>query len=126
MKIIDLNDRIIFVNTIISTYEEMKEDKYHQRYYNYYVQTTNGKYHISKEKYDEINKYLLSLNDEVEIIEEEKKIPKKLDRLIGYDVRLFEDLREYVEITTNDLFGKTNKIIDTLNQLIDYLNSKGK
>lgn len=66
------------------------------------------------------------LNNEVEILEEEKKIPEKLDHLIGYDIRQFDDLKEYVEITTNDLFGKVNKIIDTLNQVLDYLNSKGE
>jgi hypothetical protein len=67
-----------------------------------------------------------NLNDEVEIIEEEKKIPEKLDHLIGYDIQQFDDLKEYVEITTNDLFGKINKVIDTLNQLSDYLKSKGE
>ena len=66
------------------------------------------------------------LNDEVEIIEEEKKIPEKLDHLIGYDIQQFDDLKEYVEITTNDLFGEVNKVIDTLNQLSDYLKSKGE
>ena len=66
-----------------------------------------------------------NLNKEVEILEEPKGIPEKLDHLIGYDIRQFDDLKEYVEITTNDLFGKVNKIIDTLNQLLDYLESKG-
>jgi hypothetical protein len=56
---------------------------------------------------------------------EEKKIPEKLDPLIGYDIQQFDDLKEYVEITTNDLFGKVNKVIDTLNRLSDYLKSKG-
>ena len=65
------------------------------------------------------------LNDEVEILEE-KKILEKLDHLIGYDIQQFDDLKEYVEITTNDLFGKINKVIDTLDNLIDYLKSKGE
>ena len=56
------------------------------------------------------------LNETVEILEEPKGIPEKLDHLIGYDIQQFDDLKEYVEITTNDLFGKVNKIIDTLNQ----------
>ena len=61
------------------------------------------------------------LNDKVEIIEEDNKI-EKTDHLIGYDIRQFEDLREYVEITTDDLYGKTNKIIDKINELIDEVN----
>ena len=64
--------------------------------------------------------------DEVEILEEPKGIPEKIDHLIGYDIRQFDDLKEYVEITTNDLFGKVNKITDILNQVLDYLESKGE
>jgi hypothetical protein len=66
------------------------------------------------------------LNDEVEVIEdkpEDKKI-EKLDYLIGYNIQQFKDLREYVEITTNDLFGKTNKIVDKINEIIDKMNEK--
>lgn len=66
------------------------------------------------------------LNEEIEIPEEPKEIPEKLDHLIGYDIRQFDDLKEYVEITTNDLFGEVNRIIDTLNQVLDYLESKGE
>jgi len=73
-----------------------------------------------------LEQLVIELNDTVEIIEEEKKIPEKLDHLIGYDIQQFDDLKEYVEITTNDLFGEVNKVIDTLNQLIDYLKSKGE
>ena len=58
--------------------------------------------------------------------EEPKGIPEKIDHLIGYDIRQFDDLKECVEITTNDLFGKVNKITDILNQVLDYLESKGK
>lgn len=49
------------------------------------------------------------LNDEVEILEEEKKIPKKLnkDRYIGTDLSV-ED----------DMFNK-------INEIIDYLENKG-
>ena len=63
------------------------------------------------------NSAITHLYDEVEIIEEDKKIPEKLDHLIGYDIHQFDDLKEYVEITTNDLFGKINNIIDTLNEM---------
>lgn len=69
------------------------------------------------------------LNDEIEIldkIEEEKKIPEKEDELIYYNIQDFDDLKEYVEITTNDVFGKINKIINKQNEIIDYLKSKGE
>ena len=59
-------------------------------------------------------------------VKEPKGILEKLDHLIGYDIQQFDDLKEYVEIATNDLFGKVNKIIDTLNQVLDYLKSKGE
>ena len=64
--------------------------------------------------------------DKLAYSEEEKKIPEKIDNLIGYDIQQFDDLKEYVEITTNDLFGKVNKVIDKVNQVIDYLKSKGE
>ena len=68
----------------------------------------------------------ITITKHKEILEEEKKIPEKIDHLIGYDIQQFDDLKEYVEITTNDLFGKINKVIDTLDNLIDYLKSKGE
>ena len=68
-----------------------------------------------------------NLNSEIEIIKdkpiEDKKI-EKLDYLIGYNIQLFDDLKEYVEITTNDLFRKTNKIINKINEIIDRLNGE--
>lgn len=70
-----------------------------------------------------------NLNDEVEILEEEKKIPEKEDELIRYNIQEFDDLKEFVEITTNDVFGKINKIINKQNKIIDYLDyfkSKGE
>ena len=97
-------------------YNELEKDYYEGMGYDY--------------EYLLANTSVKGLDDKIEIIEdtpkEEKKIPEKLDHLIEYDIRLFDDLREYVEIETNDLFGKVNKIIDTLNQLSDYLKSKGE
>ena len=69
-----------------------------------------------------------NLTDEVEIIEE-KRIPEKEDELIGYNIQDFDNLKEFVEITTNDVFGKINKIINKQNKIIDYLDylkSKGE
>ena len=64
------------------------------------------------------------LNDEVEIIEEDKKIErieedKKISNLIYYNRCDFDTLDEFVAITTRDIFDK-------INELIDYLNNKEK
>lgn len=67
------------------------------------------------------------LNFKVKIIEDkEKKIPEKEDELIGYNIQDFDNLKEFVEITANDVFGKINKIINKQNKIIDYLKSKGE
>ena len=62
-----------------------------------------------------VEKLLPMLNDEVEIIEEEKKIPEKLG--------------EYADVS-GDLacdwtFGE-KKLKDKINEIIDYLKSKGE
>lgn len=64
-----------------------------------------------------LNQYLWKLNEEVEIIEEEKKIPEKLD--IHYD----KENRFQVKVD-----GKTTTEVICLkiNELIDYLKSKGE
>lgn len=124
MKIIDL------LNKIANGGEVPKKIKFKNNIYGFierndnvynYKQIYNGRF---------IDNYLCDgwfmdseaiLNDEVEIIEEDKKI-EKIDHLIVYDIRQFEDLREYMEITIYDLFGKTNKIIDKINEIIDIIN----
>ena len=61
-----------------------------------------------------LNQYLWKLNEEVEIIEEEKKIPEKITMctsgIMGFDA---------VEHITTELKDK-------LNEIIDYLKSKGE
>ena len=47
-----------------------------------------------------------------EIIEEDKKI----NNLIYYNKKDFDNLDEFVEITTRDIFDKINEIIDKLNK----------
>ena len=119
MKIIDLLNKIANgeeVPTIIlfNSYK-YRFDKIDRVYRNIRGNSTLG----------EINELDLYLNDEVEIIEEEKGIPEKEDELIRYNIQEFDNLKEFVEITTNDVFGKINKVIDKLNVVIDYLKSKG-
>lgn len=104
MKIIDLLNKIangeevpkkIKYNNIILSYDKDLSDYY--KYYGEYLF-----YHLfGKDKLD-------FLNNEVEILEEEKKIPEKLE--------ILPDNEHY---SNEVLYGK-------INEIIDYLKSKGK
>ena len=59
-----------------------------------------------------------ALNDEVEIIEEEKKMPEKI---IPTSLKGIDNLDGKIEIAHID----TISVIETVNQVIDYLKSKG-
>ena len=59
------------------------------------------------------------LNDEVEILEEEKKIPEKLTPT---SLKGIDNLDEKIEIAHID----TMSVLDTVNEIIDYLKSKGE
>lgn len=88
---------------------------------------TYGKKWTTEEIIEECKNAIDQIIEFEEILDDEEKgLPEQLDHLIGYDIQQFDDLKEYVEITTNDLFGEVNKVIDTLNQLSDYLKSKAK
>lgn len=58
------------------------------------------------------------LNDEVEILEEEKKIPEKLE--------YYDDSIAWVIDNVGQLSDVDKVIIDKLNDVIDYLKSKGE
>jgi len=127
MKIIDL------LNKIANGEEVPKKIIFDGTYWNRKIGEKNV-YYVDENNVLELFIYLfrhnltLTLNDEVEIIEdkiEEKKIPEKLDHFIGYDIDQFDNLKEFTDIITNDLVFKTNQVIDTLNQVIDCLKSKG-
>ena len=64
--------------------------------------------------------YFSDLNIEVEILEEEKKIPEKLE---------YEESDENGEFSINGFtfdFEQKIQIIKTVNEIIDYLKSKGE
>ena len=61
-----------------------------------------------------------NINGEVEIIEEEKKIPEKLEYIVTDENGEFS-----INGFTFD-YEQKMQIIDTLNQVIDYLQSKGE
>ena len=60
-----------------------------------------------------------NLNEEIEILEEEKKIPEKI---IPTSLKGIDNLDEKIEIAHID----TISVIETVNQVLDYLKSKGE
>ena len=70
-----------------------------------------------------------NLNDEVEIIEEEKKIPEKLENLIMCinNINTGEMSSAYRQYDFEEVAKHNFEIIHKkFNELIDYLNSKGE
>ena len=125
MKIIDLLDKIangeevpkkIKVNKIIFEYQG---DDY------LYKDENKKEYWLFSTGYTDKFEWLDSaLNTEVEILEEEKKIPEKLD------IQIQNETTGNAYITneqgTKCYLTKHSKIIaERLNQVIDYLQSKG-
>ena len=93
-----------------------KKIKYENREYYLY----DNKSYLTTDKtrfFDRI--YFSDLNIEIEIIEEEKKIPEKL---IPTSLKCIDNLDEKIEIAHID----TISVIEIVNQLIDYLKSKGE
>lgn len=69
-----------------------------------------------------------NLNKEVEILEEPKGIPEKLETYKDRNNEIFlHDLcYKYMPIHKDSLTSNEQVIIDKLNELIDYLESKGE
>lgn len=118
MKIIDI------YNKIANGEEVPKKIKYQNYIYEYqhrrdtescfnYMCNENGEYLSRRYFIDNI------LNDEVEILEEEKKIPEKLN--MTYMKKIDDDA-----FITERFSQAEQKIVDTVNALIDYLKSKGE
>lgn len=89
-----------------------KKIKYEDRTYSLYLDEENNHYYQD----DKCKYFMLSiscfeeLNDEVEILEEEKKIPEKLEDIIKDGC---------IEAPNNFI------LMDKINEIIDYLKSKG-
>ena len=124
MKIIDLLNKIANGEEVPKKikYEDEKfvfSDKTHQYYVGDNSNDINTYYNNSlKERlYD-----FIYLNDEVEILEEEKKIPEKLEGIDSlFKIEQDLDLKGFLAWQKAN-----NKIIENkINELIDYLKSKG-
>lgn len=108
MKIIDL------LNKIANGEEVPKKIKYINKIFDY----DNADYFNTDIGYlFERCTLFVILNDEVEILEE-KKLPEKI---IPTSLKGIDNLDEKIEIAHID----TISVIETLNQVIDYLKSKG-
>lgn len=67
-----------------------------------------------------LEQLVIKLNDEVEIIEEEKKIPEKLSTWFSVETKQSKELNiEYANTNFENMYEKINSIID-------YLKSKGE
>lgn len=109
MKIIDL------LNKKVNGEEMPKKIKYKEIIYYYCEGDQSGNCYFTRPKGcggDWLHFEVADLNDEVEILEEEKKIPEKLNenRYIGTDLNV-----------ETDMFNKINEIIDYL-----YFKNKGE
>ena len=74
------------------------------------------------------------LNEEIEVLEEEKKIPLKINKIIPSQNYVISDSKnnsvdERLEIIRKRLYANELYMLDianTLNEIIDYLKSKGE
>ena len=116
MKVIDLKKTTIYVDDIQRIYIE---PNYSPERYN--IQTTNGTFLVDREDYFKVKDYLLSLNDEVEIIEEDKKI-EKLDLSEWSEITYQEDW----DLLTKDFNRNSCLFVKKINEIIDYINGSDK
>ena len=119
MKIIDL------LNKIANGEEVPEKIKVHNTEYHKCILKTGIDYKIYSDDFyylsNDICKAGFSLNDEVEIIEEEKKIPEKIE--------IYKDEKDYYFIDNHCkkiyiIGDEINFMVEEFNQLIDYLKSK--
>jgi len=107
MKVIDL------LNKLYNNEEVPKRIKIGVCYLTLNKNKDNYIYDNSDEYYGDELIHWYDLGMKVEIIEEDKKI----NNLIYYNKKDFDNLDEFVEITTRDIFDKINEIIDKLNEM---------
>ena len=123
MKIIDL------LNKIANGEEVPKKIKWEDIIYAYSEYDKDYlEYPFSDEEYKGLfdmrdNILTQFLNDEVEILEEEKKIPEKIEIYEDEEGHYFIDNHcKKIYITCDEV----NFMVEEFNQLIDYLKSKGE
>ena len=115
MKVIDLLNKIANGEDLPNTFK-------YREYLFYYDEYNNCYFEEGHKKLFDILAYLKgwSLNDKVEIIEEEKKIPERLST--WYSVEVTQSDEENVEYANCNFEYMYEKI----NEICDYLKSKGE
>jgi hypothetical protein len=127
MKIIDLLNKI-------ANWEEVPKFWWNGCIHEVEKEYETNKYSIFDtycKKYKRIE--LEDLNDEIKFLEEEKKIPEKLEEfgLIQYnldyiDYKNIETLKEWLNKDFQTIYDTLDLLIKNQNKLIDYLKSKGE
>ena len=115
MKIIDL------LNKIANGEEVPRKFTYNGYLWEYDVKNKMWFYYFGESKnhrFDRLFYLNMILNDEVKIIEEEKKIPEKLE--------YYDDSIAWVIDGIGQLSDVDKVIVDKLNEVLDYLKSKGE
>ena len=114
MKIIDLLNKIANGEEVPKKIKIGYDVLIHNEKYNLFLQDY---YYMTDEENATWKIWAYRLNDEVEILEEEKKMPEKIEFLIDT-----EGIRDFRIISPDEIAIKVNEIIDYL----DYLKSKGE
>ena len=108
MKIIDLLNKL-------ANGEEVPK---HVQYYNMLKDKTDIMMVCKENIFYKLDKLEIQLNSRIEPVEEEKKIPEKLE--------YYDDSIAWVIDGIGQLSDVDKVIIDKLNDVIDYLKSKGE
>lgn len=93
------------------------------------IDKTRGILIESTEEYDLYDKLYeedIYINDEVEILEEEKKIPEKLDIIQEKNIKNNWKWKVYGKEHSYNISTPQKIIAEKINQVIDYLESKGE
>lgn len=100
MKVIDLDNKIIFTDDIQYIYSNEKTGEYYNSTV-YYIVTKVGKFEVDKYEYAKVKEYLLSLNDEEKIKDDEYiELSNKYQRLLNRNEELEGSLDEQRTTTT--------------------------
>jgi len=119
MKVIDL------LNKIANGKEVPKKFTYKGYLWEYDVKNKMWFYYFGKSKnhrFDRLFYLNIILNDEIEIIDtpkEDKKIPEKLPTWFSLEMSHNKDNIEYANANFENMYDK-------INEIIDYLKSKGE
>ena len=118
MKIIDL------LNKIANGEEVPRKVKYKTYYWEYKQESKDYKDNEDDWVFGCSNYDIPEmLNNEVEILEEEKRIPEKLSTWFSVETEQSKELNiEYANTNFENMYAKINEIIDHL----EYLKSKGE